>query len=158
MTENGASESRAFAPTVGVRVGVSRRERRTGSKLQGRITFRTLYVKSVKRENAPSATTSRLRSVEKTRNRRRVRIYFTRFGVFGKRRKAKFSAKFSKTFARRSSTSSDVKKRRPESLRTSAFVSSLNRRFRRACVRRSLARRRFARSPYYSSAGTTTCG
>ena len=33
----------------------------------------------------------------KTRNRRRVRFYFTRFAVFGKRRKAKFSAKFPET-------------------------------------------------------------
>lgn len=56
---------------------------------------------------------------------------------FWKAEERKISAKFPETLDSENRPSRfDVKKRRPESLRTSAFDLRLNRRFRRACVRR----------------------
>ena len=86
---------------VGVRVGENVRGTES-EQITGKDNLSSVLRQERKAKNAPSATTSRLRSAQKTRNRRRVRFYFTRFAVFGKRRKTKFPQNFPRRPLRRS--------------------------------------------------------
>jgi hypothetical protein len=98
LTENGTPKNRAFAPTVEVRVGENVREAEP-EQITGKDNLSSVLRQERKAKKRAVGDERRPPKRPKTRNRRRVRFYFTRFAVFGKRRKTKFSAKFSKTLA-----------------------------------------------------------